>query len=869
MQSSASDEKQIHPIVRLNYVVRLVACPFVLLIVAASRLGTEEGMPPALWALFGAYALLWPHVAYRLSRRSVDIRAWEVRFLLVDSAVAGVAIALGSFRPVPTLVIVTAILTILGSVGGPLLLAAGFGTLAATTLLTGALVTDFAVATNTPLVVELLSAGTLLVFQTMMGLLTWRTARNFVAIRKRIAEQADEILRQNDQLREAREEALQAARAKAAFLATMSHEIRTPLNGVLGMTRLLAETPLSPEQLDLLRTAQVSGQQLLSVINDVLDYSRIESGRLELEREPLRLGEVVEEALEIVSERAHERGLELICDLSPDVPHAILGDVTRLRQVVTNLVGNAVKFTEQGEIVVRVYLARPETDEAPAVIGFDVSDTGIGIPEDRIPILFTPFSQADASTTRKYGGTGLGLAISRRLTRLMGGEMSVESRVGRGTTVTFTIEGRAAAMGPSFHGDSAHLSTGRVVLIVDDNATNLRVLSAQLENWGFDHRSAEHAAGAAELARTMRFDLAILDLHMPLVDGMSLAKELRSIAPRMPMVLLSSSLVLAKDDPDHLFAARLLKPARQSSLFDSIVGALEGRQSRSHSMQSEPGLHSIAGIAPLSILVADDNEINRQVANLVLRRLGYEPDFAQNGNEVVDKVAAAAMAPDKGDGPYDLVFMDIHMPEMDGLEATRAIRQLAEELPEAHWPRIVAMTADAMHDDRQICLDAGMDDYLTKPLDFDAVGRVLRQTAKAMGIGPLVVEESPAVSIPAAQASETPLVDLSRLEELRAYDTPDGAIVRGAIAAFSGQAPALLAAIRAGVETRDGDSLRESAHRLKGSAANVGAAAACAGAIERAARDGALDRAASLIDELDATLARTVAALDGDTTPAV
>ncbi len=864
MIQSTTDEKQIHPIARLNHVVRLFACPFVMIIVTSSRLSGGQSVPPWLWVFLGIYALAWPHISFSLSKRAEEIRAWEVRFLLVDAAVAGAAIALASYRPVPTLVMVTAILTILGSVGGLQLLIGGVSMLAATTLATGALFTDFAVATTTPFLAEMLSAGVLLVFQTMMGLLTYRTARNFVAIRKRIADQADEIRVQNEQLREAREEALQAARAKAAFLATMSHEIRTPLNGVLGMTRLMGETPLSPEQQDLLRTIQVSGHQLLSVINDVLDYSRIESGRLELEREPLRLGEVVEEALEIVSERAREKGIELICDLSSDVPQAILGDVTRLRQVVTNLVGNAVKFTERGEVVVRVHLVRGETPDEAALIGFDVSDTGIGIPEDRIPILFTPFSQADASTTRKYGGTGLGLAISRRLTEIMGGEVSVCSVLGRGTTVSFTIEGRTAAMPPSFHGDSVTVSTGRLVLVVDDNATNRRVLSAQLENWGFGFRAAENAEQALELLHATRFDLAILDLHMPVVDGMDLARQIRTITPRMPMILLSSSLVLAKDDPEHLFSSRILKPARQSSLFDSILGALGAQGARPRLMQSEPGLHSIADTAPLAILVADDNEINRKVAGLALRRLGYEADFAQNGSEVVAKVTAAAMAPEKGDGAYDIVFMDIHMPEMDGLEATRAIRQLAEERPRAPWPRIVAMTADAMQDDRQICLDAGMDDYLTKPLDFDALKRVLKQTARVLGKASLVSTEAPSESAPAQAPRAASVVDWSRLDELRSYDTPDGAVVREVVSSFSTQSVELQAAILRSAAAKDAQGLRESAHRLKGSASNVGAIAVTelAARIETAGREESLGALDPLLDAMRDALDETLAALN-------
>jgi signal transduction histidine kinase/CheY-like chemotaxis protein len=861
MAASSSRKTQDHPIVRLDYVVRLTACPLVLLLVTSSRLTGGETVPPLLWISLGFYALAWPHAAYFFASRTDEIRTREVRFLLVDSAVAGVAIALASMRPVPTLVIITAMLSILTSVGGVPLAIAGMSSLAATLLLTGSLVTDFAVATDTPIMAEMTAAGTLLMFQTMMGLLTYRTARNFITNRRRIAEQAEEIQSQNDQLVAAREEALQAAKAKSAFLATMSHEIRTPLNGVLGMTRLLGETPLTPQQLDLLRTIQVSGNTLVTVINDILDYSRIESGRLELEQEPVSIAQVVEESLEIVSERAREKGLELVCDVSPEVPHTIIGDSTRLRQVVTNLVGNAVKFTEKGEVVVSVRQVRADTGREPAEIGVYVRDTGIGIPEDRIPQLFTPFSQADASTTRKYGGTGLGLAISKRLVTLMGGDISVKSFAGQGTTFSFTVRARVGHSQPSRRQPAE--VRGRKVLVVDDNTTNRRVLCGQLELWGLEPVGTSSAVQALRtLAKEGPFDLAILDYHMPDIDGMTLAQQIRA-SPHagLPMILLSSSLVLSKDDPERMFAARLMKPARQSSLFDSIMVALGVETPARPARHSEPGLHLTSAAAPLNILVADDNEINRNVAGLVLRRFGYEADFALNGRDAVHRVTHRTVTTED-DGPYDLVFMDVQMPEMDGLEATRAIRRLEAERPAEHWPRIVAMTANAMQEDRDVCIASGMDDYLTKPLDFDAVGRVLEQ-ASALVLGRVEGARDTLTSsaeIVAPDSERVEMIDRARLDELREYDTPEGTIVKGAIAALTDDAEAYLAELRRCIGERDGAGLRESAHRLKGAASNIGAVAvaACASRLESAGRAEAFDGVAELIDELAATLDQTV-----------
>jgi signal transduction histidine kinase/DNA-binding response OmpR family regulator len=866
MSKPIDAQRQTHPIVRLNYIVRLIACPFLGVMVISARLSGRESMPVGLWIGLGLYVLVWPHIPYfYASRVEESIRAREIRFLIFDAAMAGIAIALASFRPVPTLVIVTALMTVLGSVGGTMLLIAGMSALCAMVLLTGSLVTNFAVVTETPILTELLSAIILVTFQTMMGLLTYRTARNFVTSRRQIADQSKQIQLQNQQLLEAREEALQAAKAKSAFLATMSHEIRTPLNGVLGMTRLLAETPLSPQQLDLLRTVQVSGNTLVTVINDILDYSRIESGRLDLEEEPLSIAQVVEEALEIVSERAREKGVELVCDVSPEMPATIIGDSTRLRQVVTNLVGNAVKFTEKGEIVVSVGQLRPGSDTEPAEIGFCVRDTGIGIPEDRIPLLFSPFSQADASTTRKYGGTGLGLAISKRLVSFMGGTISVSSIPGRGTTFSFSILAKVA-QSESRRRQPVQVQ-GKKVLVVDDNATNRRVLCGQLELWGLRPTGAEGAGQALEaLVEEGPFDLAILDYHMPDIDGMTLGRAIRHGATQgdLPLILLSSSLVLAKDDPERMFAARLMKPARQSSLFDSIMVALGVDTPARPAHLSEPGLNMISVGAPLNILVADDNEINRNVARLVLRRFGYEADFAVNGRDAVDRVAHCAIA--AGDeGPYDLVLMDVQMPEMDGLEATRAIRRLEAERPAARWPRIVAMTANALQEDRDVCLDAGMDDYLTKPLDFEAVGKVLRRTAERRSTGGEGAREMPAVAAEATTAGDdrAAIIDWSRLDELREYDTPDGSIVNGSIASLVEQSDARLAEIRRSAAACDGGALRESAHKLKGAASNVGAVALadCASRLESAGRSGAFDGVDRLVAELAGTLATTTAEL--------
>jgi signal transduction histidine kinase/CheY-like chemotaxis protein/HPt (histidine-containing phosphotransfer) domain-containing protein len=860
--------ERIHPLLKLNHLVRMIACPMMSMIVVSVRWSAGDPMPWGLWLALALYGLVWPHAELFFARRSRQARVAEMRFLLLDCAALGAAVALISFQIVPSLALVTGVATVCGSVGGARLLLVGLAALGSSILLT-ALITGFGFVPTGSVFITFLSAMLLLVFQTMMGLLTYRTARNFVRSRRRIAEQAEEIQSQNEALVEAREEALQAAHAKAAFLATMSHEIRTPLNGVLGMTRLLADTPLNSEQQDFVRTIQVSGTTLLTVINEILEYSRIESGRLELEEEPFSVRDVVEETLEMVSPRAREIGLELICEIDPGVPDPVVGDVTRLRQILTNLVGNAVKFTERGEVVVSVHRTRYGTGDVPGELEFEIRDTGIGIPEDRITVLFEPFSQADASTTRRYGGTGLGLAISRRLTELMGGTISVRSVAGEGSTFSFTIQARTAAA-EADRGERETVSLERKrVLVVDDNGTNRRVLCEQLKRWGMKPASADGAAQALELltGEDRRFDLGILDLHMPDTDGMMLARLIREqpVYRDVPLILLSSSLVQRKDDPDRLFHSRLLKPIRQSRLFDSVLTALDVNATSSPFDQTEPGVRPIRSSAPLNILVADDNDINRKLAAIVFRRFGYQVDFVVNGREAVDQVVARGSAGD----PYDLVFMDVHMPEMDGLEATRMIRRLQQERPEKHWPKIVAMTADAMPEDRGVCLAAGMDDYLTKPLDFAAVRNVLEQAAKT-----IVLPLEPDLAVPAAEAASetTPgnrkdqppvVIDWSRLDELRSYDTPDGALVKSAIAAFVEQAPATLLLLRDTAGAGDAQGLRRSAHGLKGAALNIGASAVAEWAVqlEDAGRNSAFDRVPPLMENLSFMLVQTLAEL--------
>lgn len=685
-----------------------------------------------------------------------------------------------------------------------------------------------------------------------------------ISLSSEVSELRNKLKQSGEDLSAVKDEAASALVNKSRFLANMSHEIRTPMNGVLGMTELLLGTELSVKQRRFAETVRRSAEGLLNIINDILDFSRIESGKLMLELVDFKLRETVEDVVELLADPAQQKGIELVCHIPNDLTNNLRGDAGRLRQVLTNIIGNAVKFTNEGEVLVRV--SNISDSSSRIQFKFEVIDTGTGISPEMQSRIFDSFSQADTSTTRRYGGTGLGLTISKELVTLMGGVISVDSIPGKGSRFQFTVEFEPQNHAVDARDESTSLIQGVRILSVDDNETNRSILDYQLTAWGISNNCASDGAQALQMLHQAveegrPFSAAILDMHMPNMDGLELARTISSdpaIASVKLMMLTSAVLDLdAQQMRDVGILQYLSKPARQSQLYNCLVGML-GKQLDPNQVMDEASQQGFRKLPCLeaNVLVAEDNPVNQEVVLSMLELFGCQAHLVENGEAAIQAV--------RNNGHYDIILMDCQMPLKDGYDATAEIRKMEREKNNVNGIPVIALTANALEGDRERCLIAGMNDYLSKPFKQEhlhlCLKRWLSDRSESTG------QEEISVQLPEqVQEARTRQIDENALETIKSLQRPDRPdILAKVVGLYLDNSPKTISKLKESIENKEPDGVRSAAHSLKSSSANLGAKTLATQFknLEEMGREQSIEGAMDILMEVEKCFAQVVEELE-------